>query len=53
MVADQVTVNTRKAGSAQDEGFCWQSKGDGQYTIEPISKETVGTDVILHLKRRI
>ena len=49
MVADQVTVETRKAGEAQ--GWRWQSEGDGSYTIEPIEKATHGTRITLHLKK--
>jgi molecular chaperone HtpG len=48
MVADKVTVITRRAGSP-DQACCWESTGDGSYTIEECSKETRGTDIILHL----
>jgi molecular chaperone HtpG len=47
MVADKVTVITRKAGS---EGVKWQSDGDGSYTVEEATREKRGTDVTLHLK---
>lgn len=50
IVADQVIVNTRKAGSDSSQGVRWSSKGDGEYTLETIAKETRGTEVILHLK---
>ena len=50
MVADQVTVLTRRAGAPVDQGVCWQSDADGSYTLEDISKEERGTDIILHLK---
>lgn len=50
MVADKVTVITRKAGSAADEAVRWESQGDGAYTLETATKATRGTDVILHLK---
>ena len=49
MVADEVTVLTRRAG-ADGKGVKWQSKGDGFYTLEECDKATRGTDVILHLK---
>ncbi len=49
MVADKVTVITRRAGSP-NQACCWESTGDGSYTIEECSKETRGTDIILHLK---
>lgn len=50
MVADQVTVLTRKAGTAADQGVVWQSAADGSYTLDAAEKATRGTDVILHLK---
>lgn len=48
MVADTVTVETRKAGEAQS--WRWQSDGKGAYTIEPIAQRPVGTRIILDLK---
>ena len=48
MVADEVTVLTRKYGEAQ--GVQWVSSGADGYTVSPIEKESVGTDVIMHLK---
>ncbi len=50
MVADEVTVITRKAGCAADEAVKWQSCADGSYTVEDTTKESKGTDVILKLK---
>ncbi|PIT09603.1 molecular chaperone HtpG [Snodgrassella communis] len=50
IVADRVTVESRKAGVAENEAVRWVSAGDGEFTVEPISKATRGTDVILHLK---
>ncbi|TNF69977.1 MAG: molecular chaperone HtpG [Gammaproteobacteria bacterium] len=50
IVADEVTVNTRRAGLSSDEGIRWQSKGDGEFSLETITKATRGTEVILHLK---
>ncbi|MBF0342309.1 MAG: molecular chaperone HtpG [Magnetococcales bacterium] len=50
IVADRVTLLTRKAGASSDAGVCWESAGDGVYTLENITKETRGTEVILHLK---
>ncbi|GFO69192.1 chaperone protein HtpG [Geomonas limicola] len=49
MVADKVTLTTRKAGEKQF-GCRWESTGDGSYTIEECEKETRGTDIVLHLK---
>lgn len=50
IVADKVTVKTRKAGLAVDEGVCWESSGEGDYTVETIDREERGTSVTLHLK---
>ncbi|MCA9003311.1 MAG: ATP-binding protein, partial [Planctomycetes bacterium] len=48
MVADRVTVETRKAGS--DEGWRWESDGKGEYTVEPAPGLARGTVITLHLK---
>ena len=48
MVADQITVVTKKYGS--DQAYRWQSTGVDGYTIEPCEKDAVGTDVIMHIK---
>ena len=48
MVADQITVVTRKFGS--DTAYQWVSSGADGYTITECEKETVGTDVIMHIK---
>src|SRR5215467_7950931 len=50
IVADRVTLLTRRAGAAADHGVKWESTGQGEYTVETIEKETRGTDVILHLR---
>jgi molecular chaperone HtpG len=50
IVADKVTVLTRKAGEAAESGVRWESDGGGEYSLEPVDKETHGTEVILHLK---
>jgi molecular chaperone HtpG len=49
MVADRVTLETRKGGSG-DSGCRWESTGDGTYTIEECSRDTRGTVITLHLK---
>ncbi len=49
MVADKVTVITRKAGS-DNKAVKWESKADGFFLVEEAEKENRGTDVILHLK---
>ena len=48
MVADQITVVTKKYGS--DQAYRWQSDGVDGYIIEPCEKDAVGTDVIMHIK---
>ncbi len=48
MVADEVVVETRRAGS--DEGWRWTSKGDGQYSLEPAEGLARGTLISLHLR---
>src|SRR5262249_381080 len=41
---------SRPAGGAPGDAVQWQSNGEGEFTVEPITKETRGTDVILHLR---
>ena len=48
MVADEITVITKKYGC--DQAYRWQSTGVDGYTIEPCEKDTVGTDIIMHIK---
>ena len=50
IVADRVTLLTRRAGAAADHGVKWESTGEGEYTVETVEKATRGTDVILHLR---
>lgn len=50
IVADKVTVRTRKAGAEAGQSVEWESTGEGEFSIGDISKETRGTDVILHVK---
>jgi molecular chaperone HtpG len=49
IIADEVTLESRKVG--KNEAFKWQSKGDGEFTLEPVSKESRGTLITLHLKK--
>lgn len=49
MVADRVTLETRKGGSVAD-GCRWESTGDGSYTVEECTREIRGTEITLHLK---
>ena len=48
MVADRVEVTSRKAGS--EEAFTWASEGAGAFTVTPASRDTAGTDIVLHVK---
>ncbi len=48
MVADHITVVTKKYGS--DNAYMWQSAGADGYTITECEKDTVGTDIIMHVK---
>lgn len=48
MVADHITVVTKKYGC--DQAYRWESDGVDGYTIEPCDKDTVGTDIIMHIK---
>lgn len=50
MVADRVTVVSRKAGLKDGKAVKWESSADGFYSIEDVEKEGKGTDVTLHLK---
>lgn len=50
VVADRVTVRTRRAGTQADQGVMWESDGQGQYTVKNIQYPPRGTEVILHLK---
>jgi molecular chaperone HtpG len=50
MVADRVTVVSRAAGAPKEQGVKWESDGQGEFTVESVTKETRGTDVILHVK---
>lgn len=50
IVADKVTVRTRAASAAADEGVFWESAGEGDYTIADTTKETRGTEITLHLR---
>ncbi|MBF0184605.1 MAG: molecular chaperone HtpG [Magnetococcales bacterium] len=50
VVADKVTLLTRRAGDGAEQGVKWESAGDGEYTLEPVVKEGHGTEVTLHLR---
>ncbi len=50
IVADKVTVISRRAGLGKEHGVSWESTGNGEYTVANVEKTSRGTDVILHLK---
>ena len=50
IVADRMTVETRRAGAAASEGVRWSSEGTGDFEVETIERAQRGTDVILHLR---
>ena len=50
IVADRVTLETRRAGMRPEEGVRWESDGEGSYTIENIEKPQRGTRITLHLR---
>ena len=50
VVADKVTVVTRRAAQPAASGVRWESDGGGEYTLEAVDKETRGTEVTLHLR---
>ena len=50
IVADKITVESRKAGEPTDQAVRWISGGTGDFDVEQITKESRGTDIILHLR---
>jgi len=50
IVADRVSVVTRRAGAAATEGVRWDSEGAGEFTIEAVNKADRGTEITLHLR---
>jgi len=50
IVADKVTLITRRAGLGAEHAVKWESAGEGDYTLETVEKAGRGTDVILHLR---
>ncbi len=50
IVADKVTLITRRAGLGAEHGVRWESAGEGDYTLETVDKPSHGTEVILHLR---
>lgn len=50
IVADAVTVTTRRAGMGTEHGVRWASNGEGSFELETVEKVDRGTEVVLHLK---
>jgi molecular chaperone HtpG len=50
IVADKVTVVSRRAGLEADQAVKWESAGEGEFTVERVDKPTRGTEVTLHLR---
>ena len=50
IVADRVTLTTRRAGLGTDDAVRWESTGEGNYTLEAVSREARGTSVTLRLR---
>lgn len=50
IVADKVTLISRRAGLTMEHGVRWESSGEGDYTLETVEKESRGTQIVLHLR---
>ncbi len=50
IIADKVTLTTRRAGVGTGHGVRWESAGEGEYTIETAEKTSRGTEIVLHLR---
>jgi molecular chaperone HtpG len=50
IVADHVTLTTRRAGLTPEHGVRWESEGAGEYTLETVDKPARGTEIVLHLR---
>ena len=50
IVADRVTVTSRRAGCPAAQGVRWESSGGGEFTVETVDVEPRGTEVVLHLR---
>ena len=50
IVANKVTVKSRRAGQAADQAVLWESEGEGSYTLETIEKASRGTEITLHIR---
>jgi len=50
IVADRITLTTRRAGLTAEHGVRWESEGAGDYTLETVTKPGRGTEIVLHLR---
>lgn len=50
IIADKVTLTSRRAGLTAEHGVRWESSGEGEYTLETLEKKERGTEIILHLR---
>jgi molecular chaperone HtpG len=50
IVADKVTLTSRRAGLTTEHGVRWESSGEGEYTLETVEKQDRGTEIVLHLR---
>ena len=50
IVADKVTVKTRRAGLSAEQGVIWESTGEGSYTLETVERAERGTEITLHIR---
>ncbi|MCD6706090.1 MAG: molecular chaperone HtpG [Thiobacillus sp.] len=50
IVADRITLTTRRAGLTSEHGVRWESEGAGDYTLETVDKPARGTEIVLHLR---
>jgi len=51
IVADKVTLTTRRAGLTAEHGVRWESAGEGEFTLETFERPQRGTEVVLHLRK--
>jgi molecular chaperone HtpG len=50
IIADKVTLTTRRAGLTAEHGVRWESSGTGDYTLQTVEKASRGTEIVLHLR---
>jgi molecular chaperone HtpG len=50
IIAERVSLTTRRAGLSAEQGVRWESDGSGNYTLETVARDVHGTEVVLHLR---